>query len=254
MRKQNTAMELFPLVAALIATVASSYYLGTKHSRKSDDTIAKDEYGRDRIADKGRTSSAVTDKQVAKSHPNYVVLPALIPDISKVYDTYFSSFTNEKMAQLMLDVIFPGGTTGSEEFRKNHTAGTLAYWHVADTQYTFKCVDTQTGEIVGMALGDILLRKRSLEERRFSGIPWLEGKDREKAESVIGPLAEMREKLFADAPHICKFSIYLNPSDSQPRGISKIAHYSCNDRRPCYRRHSVAPGTKSRPSHCSMGY
>lgn len=138
----------------------------------------------------------------SKSHA--VVLPALIPDIKKVYDVYFASFLNEKMARLMVDIIFPGGVLESEGFRQNHTAGTLAYWHTSDSQYTFKCVDSHTGDVMGMALGDIILRERPVEERKFNGIPWLEGEDRIRAEKVIGPLAEMREHLFAGARHICK--------------------------------------------------
>lgn len=133
-----------------------------------------------------------------------VVLPALIPDIAKIYDVYFASFKHEPMARLMVDVIFPGGITDSDDFRKNHTDGTLAYWHQSDVQYTFKVVDSDNGEIIGMALGDILLRERSDEERKFTGIPWLHGADRERAETVIRPLAEMREKLFGGHRHICK--------------------------------------------------
>ncbi|KAH7018506.1 uncharacterized protein B0I36DRAFT_395368 [Microdochium trichocladiopsis] len=131
-----------------------------------------------------------------------VVLPALIPDIKKVYDVYFASFQNEGMARLMLDVMFPNGTVDLPGFREEHAKGTLAWWHQADMQYTFKCVDNETGETIGMALADILMRERTEEERKFGGIPWLEGKDRERAEAVVGPLAAMREKLFGGHKHV----------------------------------------------------
>lgn len=152
-----------------------------------------------------------------------VVLPALIPDISKVYDVYFASFQNEGMASLMLDVMFPNGVANTPGFREEHAKGTLAWWHQAESQYTFKCIDNETGETIGMALADILLRERSEEERKFGGIPWLEGKDREKAEAVVGPLAAMREKLLGGHRHVCKcFSGYSVPMQTWRMRINSI--------------------------------
>lgn len=132
----------------------------------------------------------------------YAVLPALIPDIPKVYEMYFAAFKGERMGELMLSVLFPEGTD-SPEFRKAHAEGTLAYWHKCDNQYTYKVVDMDTGEIVGMGLGDILVRDRTEEERKFQGIPWLSGEQKERAEKVIKPLHDVREKLFGARRHIC---------------------------------------------------
>lgn len=137
----------------------------------------------------------------------YAILPALVPDIEKVYDVYFAAFKGEKMGNMMLDLLFPRGTD-SEEFRKKHTADTLAWWNSCGVQYTYKCVDTTTGEIVGMALGDILFHERTEEERRFYSIPWLEGEQRQRADAVIKPLHEARDKLFGPHPHICKSDLY----------------------------------------------
>jgi len=133
----------------------------------------------------------------------FAVLPALIPDIRKVYKVYFAAFKAERMGELMIQILFPGGVD-SEEFRKAHTEGTLSYWHTSDTQYTYKCVDMSTGEIVGMGLGDLYIRERTEEERKFQGVPWLEGEQRERAEKVLKPLHEIREKLLGGAPHICE--------------------------------------------------
>lgn len=131
-----------------------------------------------------------------------IVLPALIPDIEKVYDVYFDSFNNDEMGSIMVKVLFPGGIT--PEFRKGHTAATLDWWHKNDYQYTLKCIDTETGEILGMALGDLYLRERSEEERKWVGVPWLEGEDRVRAEAILKPLWEVREKLFGGRPYICR--------------------------------------------------
>ena len=142
------------------------------------------------------------------------VLPALIPDIPRVYEIYFAAFKNDEMGRIMVDILFPNTDTTSPGFRKAHSAGTLSWWHTSDVQYTFKCVDTDTGEIIGMALGDVFVKPRSEEERKNHGVTWLEGKERERAEAVLSPLWEMREKLFGGRPYICKCTIdrYLHCS------------------------------------------
>ncbi|KAF6820122.1 GNAT family [Colletotrichum plurivorum] len=140
----------------------------------------------------------------------YAILPALIPDIEKVFDAYFKAFKNDRMGQVMVNILFPGGTD-SEEFRKAHAAGTLAWWHQSTTQYTYKCVDTETGEIVGMALGDIYLKERNEEERKNHGATWLEGKERERAEAIMNPLHDIREKLFGGRRYIYTHVIAVDP-------------------------------------------
>ena len=133
-----------------------------------------------------------------------VVVSALVPDIRKIYDIYFAAFENEKMAQLMLQILFPGGIT--EEFRTAHTANTLAFWNICSYQYTMKCLDIESGEIVGMLLGDMYVKPRTPEERQNFGVPWLEGAERERAEKVLNPLWEIKEKLWGGQPYICKLS------------------------------------------------
>ncbi|CRK23924.1 hypothetical protein BN1723_003064 [Verticillium longisporum] len=141
---------------------------------------------------------------------SYAILPALIPDIEKVYDAYFSAFKGDLMGDIMVKLLFPGGVEG-EEFRKAHAAGTLAWWHQSKVQYTYKCVDTETGEIVGMALGDIYLNERTEEERAFQGVGWLEGEQREKAEAVLKPLHDAREKLFGGRKYVYVHVIAIDP-------------------------------------------
>lgn len=131
-----------------------------------------------------------------------VVLPALIPDIPRIYEIYFDAFKNDKMGSLMLNILFPG--TIDQEFRKAHAAGTLSYWHLSTCQYTLKIVDNTSGDIVGMGLGDAYLKERTEEERANHGVPWLTGAERERAEKVLNPLWEMREKLFGGHRYICK--------------------------------------------------
>lgn len=133
----------------------------------------------------------------------HTVLPALIPDIRKVYDAYFASFDNERMGNIMLKIIFPDGVE-AEEFRAAHAAGTLDWWNKSDTQYTYKCVDMDTGDIVGMGLVDIYIKPRTEEERKNGGVPWLTGEHQERAEKVLNPLWEVREKLFGGQPYICE--------------------------------------------------
>ncbi|KAK3376927.1 putative GNAT family acetyltransferase [Lasiosphaeria ovina] len=141
----------------------------------------------------------------------HAVLPALIPDIRKVYDIYFAAFKGERMSQLMLQVLVPEGQIDSDEFRAAHAAGTLSYWHTCDTQYTFTCFDMETGDISGMGLGDLFIRPRSDEERKNHGVPWLTGEKRERAEKVLNPLWEMRERLFGGQPYIHIHVIGVDP-------------------------------------------
>ncbi|KAJ4145149.1 hypothetical protein LMH87_004007 [Akanthomyces muscarius] len=130
-----------------------------------------------------------------------VVLPALIPDIPRIYQIYFDAFRADKMGALMLQILFPG-TLDDQDFLKAHAAGTLSYWHLSDCQYTFKVVDTATGAIIGMGLGDAYLRERTVPERANHGVPWLEGEQRARAEKVLNPLWEVRERLFGGRRYI----------------------------------------------------
>lgn len=133
----------------------------------------------------------------------YSILPALIPDIEKTYDVYFSAFKGDEMGRIIVDVLFPHGTD-DPEFRKTHAAGTLAWWNTCGYQYTYKCVDMETGEIVGMALGDVLIKGRTEEQRQYHSVPWLEGEQKERADAILKPLHDARERLFSDRPHVCK--------------------------------------------------
>ena len=131
------------------------------------------------------------------------IAPALIPDIEKIYDVYFSAFKNDPMGALMLSVLFPGGFEG-EEFRKAHTQATIDYWSKTDNQYTYKVLDTDIMEIIGMVLADVYFAPRTAEQRVNHGVPWLEGKHRAKAEAILNPLWEAREKIFGGRPYICE--------------------------------------------------
>ncbi|KAL2018069.1 hypothetical protein VTK56DRAFT_1301 [Thermocarpiscus australiensis] len=140
------------------------------------------------------------------------VLPALITEIRKIYDAYFAAFGNDRMGEIMLRILFPHGID-SEESRAIHAANTLSWWHQSDNQleYTYKCVDMDTGDIVGMGLVDIYLNHRTEEERKNGGVPWLTGEQRDRAEKVLNPLWEMRERLFGGQPYIYAHIIGVLP-------------------------------------------
>jgi GNAT superfamily N-acetyltransferase len=138
-----------------------------------------------------------------------IVLPALIPDIRRIYDVYFAAFEADPMGRILLKILFPN--IDDENFREAHAAGTLQWWHASENQYTWKCLDTDTGEIVGMGLGDLFSKYRTPEERQNFGVTWLEGEQRERAEKVINPLWEMREKLFGGQPYIYCHVIAVDP-------------------------------------------
>lgn len=128
------------------------------------------------------------------------VLPALIPDITKVYDAYFAAFKGS----VILDILFPTGI--DEAFREGHGKHTLSYWHTSSTQYTLKCVDPATGEVVGMALWDVFLDERTPEEYKSPGAVWLEGEQRARADELIIPLNEAKEKLWGGRKYVCEWN------------------------------------------------
>ncbi|KAI0195895.1 putative GNAT family acetyltransferase [Astrocystis sublimbata] len=139
-----------------------------------------------------------------------VILPALIPDIRRIYEVYFAAFDADYMGQLILKILFPQAI--DEAFKTAHAAGTLQWWHGCDYQYTMKAVDTDTCQIIGMGLGDILYKPRTVEERANHGAPWLEGEQRARAEKILNPLWEVREKFFGGQPHIYCHVIAVDPA------------------------------------------
>lgn len=129
----------------------------------------------------------------------FVVLPASIPDIRKVYDVYFAAFDGELVTQ----ILFPWDIH-NEEFRSGHTTHTLEYWHKDNLQYTYKCVDTDTDEIVGMSLWDFHWEERSQEQRKLPAVDWLEGEQKKRAEEFIRAFWQRKEELIGGRQHVCK--------------------------------------------------
>ncbi|KAL5116375.1 hypothetical protein ACEQ8H_005723 [Pleosporales sp. CAS-2024a] len=149
----------------------------------------------------------------------FVVLPALVPDISAVYDVYFAAFKDNAVTK----ALFPSATAADmtdsgSAFRKAHTAHTQQYWPTDATQYTLKCVDSQTGQIVGMALWDIYL---TTSQWRRGDISWLSGHQREHAEALISPLWHAREKLWLHQKYIYCHVVAVYPHH-QRKGIGKL--------------------------------
>jgi GNAT superfamily N-acetyltransferase len=81
-----------------------------------------------------------------------------------------------------------------------------------------KCVDSETGEIVGMALWDIYLTP---SKWRRGEISWLSGEERERAEALISPLWDAREQLWLDQKYIYCHVMAVHP-DYQRKGIGKL--------------------------------
>ncbi|GAB1213998.1 hypothetical protein ATERTT37_003154 [Aspergillus terreus] len=146
----------------------------------------------------------------------FVVLPATLSDIRSVYDVWFAAFRG----QVILDLIYPGTNLDDEAFRKLHADGTLEYWKGLTMEYTFKCVDTETGKIVGMATWQVYWRERTAEERVKPWIGWLEGQQRERAETFLGQLWEKREKYIGEKRHVYCHTVAVHP-DYQGRGVGK---------------------------------
>ncbi|KAH9896248.1 acyl-CoA N-acyltransferase [Xylariomycetidae sp. FL2044] len=142
-----------------------------------------------------------------------VVLPAQICDVEEVFDAYFASFAKEPI----LDFLFPGGVD-----RPAHTAGTVQWWNHDKDGYNVKCVDTDTGKIVGMASWDIFWKPDEKDRwKKPEGIPWLSGKDKERAENVVVPSWDMREKLLGKRRYAYVSTMAVHP-DHQRRGAGRL--------------------------------
>lgn len=129
----------------------------------------------------------------------FAVVPMLVPDISSVYDVYFEAFKN---AQIM-EFLFPGGID-----RQAHKHGTTLWLHHDQNGYTIKCVDSDSGTVVGMAQYEIFWRPgKDTLWKKPKGAEWLKGDKRKKAETVLIPNWTMRDKLFGGRRHVCKSSI-----------------------------------------------
>jgi hypothetical protein len=139
----------------------------------------------------------------------FLVLPASIPDIRKVYDVYFAAFENEVITR----ILFPWNIE-DEEFRKGHAAHTLDYWHKDTVQYTCKCIDTDTNEIVGMALWDVHWKERE-EPAVKPSVDWLQGTQKERAEGFIVPFWEKKEQVLGASRHVCESISLISQQSGQ---------------------------------------
>ncbi|KAI0414030.1 acyl-CoA N-acyltransferase [Xylaria grammica] len=142
-----------------------------------------------------------------------VILPAQICDIEAVYDVYFKAFEH----QPVLQILFPEGVD-----RKVHTEVTTHLWSNNTHGYPIKCVDTDTGKIVGMACWDIFWKPGAEDVwPNPGGAVWLDGKHRETADAILVPIWNMHEKLFGKQKHIYLPTIAVHP-DYQRRGAGRL--------------------------------
>ncbi|KAI1375064.1 acyl-CoA N-acyltransferase [Hypoxylon crocopeplum] len=143
-----------------------------------------------------------------------VVLPARIVDIEPVYDVYFAAFKDEPI----IEFLYPRGVD-----RKAHTEGTKQWWSHDKIGYTVKCLDTDTDNIVGMASWEILCQSgKENGWERPAGIPWLEGKEKERCEGVLNSMWDIREKLFGKRHRHVYLSVIAVHPDHQRRGIGRL--------------------------------
>lgn len=80
-----------------------------------------------------------------------------------------------------------------------------------------KCVDLDSGRIVGMALWDIYLTPSAWEKGEIS---WLQGQEKERAEQLISPLWEARERLWHRERYIYCHVVAVHP-EYQRQGIGQ---------------------------------
>ncbi|KAI5860446.1 acyl-CoA N-acyltransferase [Durotheca rogersii] len=142
-----------------------------------------------------------------------VVLPAQQSDIKVLHDIYFAAFKNEPV----MGFLFPGGVD-----REAYDQVMKDSWGHDTNVYPIKCVDTDTGEIVGIANWEIFWRPGAENGWKMpEGMPWLTGKERERSESVIMPVWEIRDQLFSGRRHVYLQTTAVHP-DHQRRGAGTL--------------------------------
>jgi ribosomal protein S18 acetylase RimI-like enzyme len=74
------------------------------------------------------------------------------------------------------------------------------------------------GKIVGMALFDVYITPSDWKKGE---IGWLQGKERERAEALIGPLWDAREKLWSNERYLYCHVVAVHP-DAQRKGVGEL--------------------------------
>ncbi|KAI4860778.1 acyl-CoA N-acyltransferase [Hypoxylon rubiginosum] len=142
------------------------------------------------------------------------VLPAQVADIEPVYDVYFAAFQDEPI----IDFLYPGGVD-----RQAHTEGVKQWWAHDTALYTVKCLDTDIGKVVGMATWDVFWRPgKDNGWEKPAGIPWLEGKEKERCEAVLRPMWDIRDELFGKQRQYVYLSSMAVHPDHQRRGVGRL--------------------------------
>ncbi|KAI9163443.1 putative acyltransferase SID5 [Paramyrothecium foliicola] len=140
------------------------------------------------------------------------VLPALVADVEEFYNVQFDAFKDE----LIMQFLYPGGVD-----RPAHCDATVKWWNHDKTGYHIKCVDTETGKIVGIASWDIFWKPNGDGGfERPAGIPWLSGKEKEQCEAVLGPMWDLRRLTRATCGTDLS-AVAVHP-DCQRRGIGSL--------------------------------
>ncbi|KAI2632572.1 acyl-CoA N-acyltransferase [Hypomontagnella submonticulosa] len=142
-----------------------------------------------------------------------VVLPAQVPDIKAINDIYFTAFEDVPVMRFL----FPSGVNRDEyDMATQHT------WEHDPSTYPIKCVDTSTGEIIGMATWQLFWKHGEEHSwKKPSGVDWLQGEERETSEKVLMPIFEMRDQLFGRRRHVYLPTTAVHP-DHQKRGAGRL--------------------------------
>ncbi|EFQ32920.1 uncharacterized protein GLRG_08064 [Colletotrichum graminicola M1.001] len=75
------------------------------------------------------------------------------------------------------------------------------------------------GKIVSMALWDVFLKERTLEEYLSLGAVWLQDEERARADELTNPLSEAKERIWGgrkyglDMAELAEFPVYLESSE-----------------------------------------
>lgn len=130
------------------------------------------------------------------------VVPAHEHDIDQLMEVQFSAFENDPIHGFL----YPGDHF-SPTVRKDAGVRTIKAWREDPNIHFMKCVDQNTGRILGFAKWNFYLTERDYEEySKRPVVDWTTGRQKEIMENFFNANAAMRVKVWGGKPHIGKRS------------------------------------------------
>ncbi|KAK2737890.1 hypothetical protein FQN57_007341 [Myotisia sp. PD_48] len=142
--------------------------------------------------------------------------PVVESDIGEMMEVFFRAFDGDPM----LDVLFPGGNTPAVR----DAGGKRCWkdWNSDPATSVTKCVDTETGAILGWAQWNVYTQERPEEQWKAKvEVTWNEGRGKEICTTILDAMGSMRQKVWQGKPFIWCGIVCCDPNH-QRRGVGTL--------------------------------